>query len=126
LILSLLCFFFFQAEDGIRDRNVTGVQTCALPILLLVNHAYFLERVQDDKAFAANKILVFDEAQKLMLNVEHFSRRQLNVTQLVTLLEKHLTAKLPVLENRLIENLSFKLCHIETRFYPYLDNFDSY
>src|SRR5699024_11848392 len=27
-----LCFFF-QAEDGIRDRNVTGVQTCALPIL---------------------------------------------------------------------------------------------
>src|SRR5207249_5376049 len=25
-------FFFFQAEDGIRYRNVTGVQTCALPI----------------------------------------------------------------------------------------------
>ena len=25
-------FFFFQAEDGIRDRLVTGVQTCALPI----------------------------------------------------------------------------------------------
>src|SRR5207248_7136952 len=28
-----LLFFFFQAEDGIRDRTVTGVQTCALPIL---------------------------------------------------------------------------------------------
>src|SRR2546426_6160629 len=28
----LLCFFFFQAEDGIRDYKVTGVQTCALPI----------------------------------------------------------------------------------------------
>src|SRR5699024_11623148 len=28
-----VCFHvFFQAEDGIRDRNVTGVQTCALPI----------------------------------------------------------------------------------------------
>ena len=26
--------FFFQAEDGIRDTSVTGVQTCALPILL--------------------------------------------------------------------------------------------
>ena len=26
-------FFFFQAEDGIRDDLVTGVQTCALPIL---------------------------------------------------------------------------------------------
>src|SRR2546427_12877517 len=27
-----VCFFFFQAEDGIRDLTVTGVQTCALPI----------------------------------------------------------------------------------------------
>src|SRR5690606_39531960 len=27
-------FFFFQAEDGIRDFHVTGVQTCALPICL--------------------------------------------------------------------------------------------
>src|SRR5690625_840139 len=26
-------YFFFQAEDGIRDGHVTGVQTCALPIL---------------------------------------------------------------------------------------------
>src|SRR5207237_9350766 len=28
----MLFFFFFQAEDGIRDSSVTGVQTCALPI----------------------------------------------------------------------------------------------
>src|SRR2546430_11558217 len=28
-------FFFFQAEDGIRDLTVTGVQTCALPIFVL-------------------------------------------------------------------------------------------
>src|SRR5699024_12038538 len=30
-------YFFFQAEDGIRDRNVTGVQTCALPILVFLD-----------------------------------------------------------------------------------------
>src|SRR5437763_6244065 len=29
---SVEFFFFFQAEDGIRDTSVTGVQTCALPI----------------------------------------------------------------------------------------------
>src|SRR2546429_5150842 len=29
-------FFFFQAEDGIRDVAVTGVQTCALPISLII------------------------------------------------------------------------------------------
>ena len=28
----VVVFFFFQAEDGIRDHCVTGVQTCALPI----------------------------------------------------------------------------------------------
>src|SRR5260370_29735923 len=32
LSLSHHFFFFFQAEDGIRDSSVTGVQTCALPI----------------------------------------------------------------------------------------------
>src|SRR5256885_7585174 len=30
--LCLVFYFFFQAEDGIRDYKVTGVQTCALPI----------------------------------------------------------------------------------------------
>src|SRR5699024_11730801 len=37
--------FFFQAEDGIRDRNVTGVQTCALPIWMEVLHQSQLGRV---------------------------------------------------------------------------------
>src|SRR5256886_8896687 len=32
----LVNFFFFQAEDGIRDLTVTGVQTCALPILAML------------------------------------------------------------------------------------------
>src|SRR5207245_4588470 len=32
LFRQSLSFFFFQAEDGIRDATVTGVQTCALPI----------------------------------------------------------------------------------------------
>src|SRR3712207_8939244 len=32
-------FFFFQAEDGIRDIGVTGVQTCALPIFFHLNVA---------------------------------------------------------------------------------------
>src|SRR2546425_8191784 len=31
-VLYSMFFFFFQAEDGIRDKLVTGVQTCALPI----------------------------------------------------------------------------------------------
>ena len=46
----VLCFFFFfQAEDGIRDRDVTGVQTCALPIyyfsFVLENHLFCVEHL---------------------------------------------------------------------------------
>src|SRR2546426_6803860 len=37
-MLCLFVFFFFQAEDGIRDYKVTGVQTCALPIWTATDH----------------------------------------------------------------------------------------
>src|SRR2546430_6167739 len=40
--ISFSDLFFFQAEDGIRDLTVTGVQTCALPILKYLN-LVFLE-----------------------------------------------------------------------------------
>src|SRR2546422_2382685 len=36
-------FFFFQAEDGIRDVAVTGVQTCALPIYRYLEEHYIAE-----------------------------------------------------------------------------------
>src|SRR5258708_9910785 len=41
-----LFFFFFQAEDGIRDDLVTGVQTCALPIFFEAQNLTFLSRNQ--------------------------------------------------------------------------------
>src|SRR5688500_19886834 len=41
LCLPKLFSCFFQAEDGIRDYKVTGVQTCALPILLIVDGLRF-------------------------------------------------------------------------------------
>src|SRR6516162_10759611 len=43
IVVRLICkvqprgFFFFQAEDGIRDYKVPGVQTCALPISSIIN-----------------------------------------------------------------------------------------
>src|SRR5207248_6488092 len=46
-------FFFFQAEDGIRDRTVTGVQTCALPIYL-IEHAELLGMTPVEQIIVAN------------------------------------------------------------------------
>src|SRR5256886_5899957 len=53
----LVYFFFFQAEDGIRDLTVTGVQTCALPIL-----------------FGDQGILLFDLRNELSSSLWRFKR----------------------------------------------------
>src|SRR5438105_10174075 len=52
--LWFFCFFFFQAEDGIRDPLVTGVQTCALPISLsgLDEPQLIWEALNDDARLA--------------------------------------------------------------------------
>src|SRR5207244_6828164 len=48
---NCLLFFFFQAEDGIRDDLVTGVQTCALPICSVSDHVPYA----GSSAYAASK-----------------------------------------------------------------------
>src|SRR5207244_10323321 len=45
-VWSCSCFFFFQAEDGIRDDLVTGVQTCALPISDILGSYFTFELTQ--------------------------------------------------------------------------------
>src|SRR5205085_9266345 len=49
-------FFFFQAEDGIRDLTVTGVQTCALPILTLLAMVLAIGLVVDDAIVVVENI----------------------------------------------------------------------
>src|SRR5215510_10215629 len=50
-------FFLFQAEDGIRDGHVTGVQTCALPITPAHQHAVMIEAVENHMP----EVIVIDE-----------------------------------------------------------------
>src|SRR5229473_5871142 len=45
----MFLFFFFQAEDGIRDKLVTGVQTCALPISWGFSSEAAESEAQDEK-----------------------------------------------------------------------------
>src|SRR5699024_12231896 len=63
--------FFLQAEDGIRDRNVTGVQTCALPILrkpaevlaVAVPHTEYAEGASPETMAPAHPV-VTEQAQE--------------------------------------------------------------
>src|SRR5437667_8994608 len=64
LVFFLFClsvffffFFFFQAEDGIRDRDVTGVQTCALPIL--TSNDRFIPAIDGLRCIAVLWVVIF-------------------------------------------------------------------
>src|SRR2546426_5641989 len=73
----MFCFFFFQAEDGIRDYKVTGVQTCALPISHRLRGLVGLAQAVRDTHFpetdgalaAARRRLAFDEGLLLQLGL---------------------------------------------------------
>src|SRR5207237_7753535 len=59
--------FFFQAEDGIRDSSVTGVQTCALPIYLSANR---------HRRARADRRIDCDEGARTMAGLARDRRRQ--------------------------------------------------
>src|SRR5207253_7116935 len=67
-IFSLLCFFF-QAEDGIRDGHVTGVQTCALPIYTLEEAA--LHRLVLRARESPGRVSVFEGADQAVAESNH-------------------------------------------------------
>src|SRR5690554_5051381 len=79
--------FFFQAEDGIRDADVTGVQTCALPIYI-GSLALNYNRLESDMEYASSNEIT-----------QHFKSlgiNQLNTEGISTLSDvHHLTLKKP-------------------------------
>src|SRR5256885_12511512 len=64
-VSCLYVVFFFQAEDGIRDYKVTGVQTCALPILV---ERMKLEVLLEPGAIEGARTLDVDPAQAVVLD----------------------------------------------------------
>src|SRR5688500_3687646 len=67
----MFIFFFFQAEDGIRDYKVTGVQTCALPISeCTVLHGLFQNAIRgaDDAHVGVDRDVAADALEAPLLN----------------------------------------------------------
>src|SRR2546430_3026979 len=63
--VCLVFFFFFQAEDGIRDLTVTGVQTCALPICRARPQAADLEEREEARRHVAPHRLELVDASRV-------------------------------------------------------------
>src|SRR5699024_6776361 len=103
-ICILFFFFFFQAEDGIRDRNVTGVQTCALPISkvnLLLGLAMDVDYLLMDEPFSG--IDIFSREQIADVFTSHLieDRGVIITTHEITDIE-HLIDKVVLLDNGVV------------------------
>src|SRR5699024_11375144 len=83
-----ICCFFFQAEDGIRVRNVTRVQTCALPILSVTDRCNFRcvycmpkEIFGDDFVFLPkDELLTFDEMVRIAKVYTRLGVKKIRIT----------------------------------------------
>src|SRR5699024_11414197 len=74
-LVLLLNYFFLQAEDGIRDRNVTGVQTCALPIFIQIPRIAVREALRAGRLI---EVLPGYRAEPLSLSLVYPQRRELS------------------------------------------------
>src|SRR3989441_5044547 len=78
MLCGMFIFFFFQAEDGIRDKLVTGVQTCALPIYLFL----VSEKLVREDSYTSIHIEEFElEARDTKLGPEEMTRDIPNVSE---------------------------------------------
>src|SRR5690625_4217421 len=85
-------FVFFQAEDGIRDGHVTGVQTCALPIFIAQANA----RLNDDGTFVEDNVLVrVKDGDVDMIPAQDVQYMDVSARQMVSVA----TAMIPFLEH---------------------------
>src|SRR5690606_39805678 len=77
---SFVPFFFFQAEDGIRDFHVTGVQTCALPISTAVSARPVQNAVSSNilSSFELNPAFLKQAREEAMKN-QHSQGAQKNI-----------------------------------------------
>src|SRR5258707_6080355 len=67
LMYSIVFFFFFQAEDGIRDIGVTGVQTCALPICFN-NFVRLMLKAKQIAALSINRTKLLKQTPRVWLS----------------------------------------------------------
>src|SRR5256885_1004202 len=93
--IYIFFFFFFQAEDGIRDYKVTGVQTCALPISAGQGGPEFAVRLRDcgqplGRELEHEALRVAAHAARLLDWHQQVRRRQVALKLAVEIAWKHL------------------------------------
>src|SRR3712207_9242671 len=113
-------FFFFQAEDGIRDIGVTGVQTCALPISGNIGKSLALQVAEEEhdyyiielSSFQLDNMYNFRANIAVLMNItpDHLDRYD-------HCMQNYINAKFRITQNRSEERRVGKECR--SRWSPY-------
>ena len=102
----------FWLEDFWR-RGQKKARTCQL---LVTNHAYLVTRLEDDPSLLEGRLLIMDEAQKMLLTLENLSQKSYSLTDLLDQLDQVLLDTEEMLQRRLIESIRFELSHLLEQF----------
>lgn len=102
----------FWLEDFWR-RGQEKACSCKL---LVTNHAYLVTRLEDDPSLLEGRLLILDEAQKILLTLENLSRKSYLLTDLVDQLDQALSTEEGMLERRLLESIRFELSYLLEQF----------
>ena len=102
----------FWLEDFWR-RGQGKARSCKL---LVTNHAYLVTRLEDDPSLLEGRLLILDEAQKILLTLENLSRKSYLLTDLLEQLDQALSTEEGMLERRLLESIRFELSYLLEQF----------
>ena len=102
----------FWLEDFWK-RSQKKARSCQL---LVTNHAYLVTRLEDDPSFLEGRLLILDEAQKILLTLENLSQKSFLLNDLVDQLDHIMAQESGMLQRRLMESIRFELCHLMDQF----------
>ena len=102
----------FWLEDFWK-RGQKKARSCKL---LVTNHAYLVTRLEDDPSLLEGRLLILDEAQKILLTLENLSRKTYLLTDLLDQLDQALSREEGMLQRRLLESIRFEVSYLLDQF----------
>ena len=102
----------FWLEDFWK-RSQKKARSCQL---LVTNHAYLVTRLEDDPSLLEGRLLILDEAQKILLTLENLSQKSFLLNDIVDQLDHIMAQESGMLQRRLMESIRFELYHLMDQF----------
>ena len=102
----------FSSEDFWK-RSQEKAKRCQL---IITNHAYLVTRLEDDPDFVANRLLLIDEVQKILLTLENLLQQTYDLQYIVDIIDSALQEEQTKVQQRLLESIRFECIYLIEQF----------